>query len=940
MTDRADADGDSRPVPKDRAHHPDTRALVPDEATTHANAARRSTIPPAGGEDATPPKGRDPAATITLHSHPPEPIELETGERVGRYVIEERLGRGGMGVVYRAYDPELERAVALKLLAFRSKDRGVERNRLMREGQALAQLSHPNIVTVYDVGAREEDVFIAMELVDGEPLSSWLTTSRRTLDEVLSVFVAAGRGLEAAHRVGILHRDFKPQNVLLGNDGRVRVIDFGLARVSASTSAIVIPGDSQESHESHESRSSAHSTQGALHAPITEVGAVLGTPRYMSPEQWDGLEADELSDQFSFCVALYEAVAGQPPFKGPGASRRRRAIAHQEIAEPRPGHRVPPWLRKILVRGMSESALVRYESMKALLHELERDRFLWVRRGGMLAGVALLLSLTFWAARDDAVSRCATGADEAAPLLDDARHARVVEQVSMTAKGRAREVLARIDGAVDVFEGRFKEAYAAACRATFGQKVLSHAQLDSRLACLSRRRAQLTAVIESAARVTRPEELNRIPTALVELGNVRHCERAEPIHANTSGTSVPANASLEQALDRAEVLTLTAQNELALNIVRSVAMQTSDPEHPRLLARARFQEGTLLERMGDFEGAKIPLQHAADLSSREGMLDLALSAEIKLLWVIGYRLLDEETAMARADALNHLTRLRQLGPEVRANFARTVGMLAIDAQREDLARTLLLESLEYYQGVGDDLMTADVLNRLGILSAQHRDTLKDAMGFYQQAIAIYEAKVGPTHPSTASVQNNLARVQGLQGHYREAARNYAAALLATEQSLGEGHALVASIAYNLGEAYNNLKQFGRAMKYLRKARRTFVEAFGEQHPHVLKTDTLIAWTRMDQGRMAEGLKTALVVLDALEQSDDADASVEIDALFVAAVCAASEGHVAQSQDLSSRALAKMKGTDGRIARLREILSGAAGVTDESPEPKASGAKSQ
>lgn len=923
MTDRADSDREQRPEPfgaAEPAADADERALLPDEATTHPNARRRSTLPPAREAADGPFKVRDPAATITLQSQPPEPITLETGERVGRYVIEGRLGSGGMGVVYRAYDPELERAVALKLLAFRSKDRAIERNRLMREGQALAQLSHPNIVTVYDVGAREEDVFIAMELVDGEPLSAWLADSKRSLEEVLKVFVAAGRGLEAAHRVGILHRDFKPHNVLVGKDGRVRVIDFGLARVSASVSAIQNPNESQESTESH---ASSLSTQGALHAPITEVGAVIGTPRYMSPEQWDGLEADELSDQFSFCVALYEAIAGQPPFKGPGASRRRRAIARQEIAEPRPGHRVPPWLRKILLRGMSESALVRYENMGALLHELERDRLAVVRRAGLVGTVAMLLLVTFWAARDDDVARCASGADEVPSLLDDSRHARVVEQVSVTAKGRAMELVARIDRAVDAFEGRYRESYGAACRAAFGQNVISHAQLDARLSCLARRREQLTVVLEQATRVTAPDELNRIPTALVELSHVRHCERAEPLMTSFGkGSHTPGSGSLEQELDRAEALTLTADNELALTMVRSVVLQASDPERPHLLARALLHEGILLDRMGEFEAAKAPLARAADLASREGSLDVALRAEIKLLWVMGYRLLEEEYALSRADALSRLTRLKQLDPEVRATFARTVGMLAVNADRESQARALLLESLEFYQGVGDDLMTADVFNRLGILSAQNRDHLEDAMGFYRQAIAIYEAKVGPTHPSTASVQNNLARVQGLQGRYREAARNYRAALDATEQSLGPEHVHVASIAYNLGEALNFLKQFGRALKYLRKARHIFAQAFGETHAHVLKTDGMIAWTRMDQGNETECLKVARAVIRQLDQGAPPDTAVRIDTLFVAARCASAQGLVDESRGFAERALDVMAKNDARVPLMRAIVAGA------------------
>jgi eukaryotic-like serine/threonine-protein kinase len=216
---------------------------------------------------------------------------LSVGDRVGRYLVLSSLGAGGMGVVFAAYDPNLGRKIALKLLrsglAGSSKD---ARNRLRREAQAIAQLSHPNVVSVYDVGTTDDgDLYIAMEFVEGDTLTLWLKKYPRTWLEIIEVFVQAARGLASAHGVGLLHRDFKPDNVLVGGDGRVRVTDFGLARSLLAPDEVV--------------RGKPMIT--ALNLALTATGTVLGTPRYMPPEQITGDDLDARSDQFSFCVARY-----------------------------------------------------------------------------------------------------------------------------------------------------------------------------------------------------------------------------------------------------------------------------------------------------------------------------------------------------------------------------------------------------------------------------------------------------------------------------------------------------------------------------------------------------------------------------------------------------------------------------------------------------------
>ncbi|HEX3480434.1 MAG TPA: serine/threonine-protein kinase [Kofleriaceae bacterium] len=235
------------------------------------------------------------ASRLTVASAGGVIATLRPRTRIGRYAIEGLLGAGGMAVVYLARDPVLDRAVALKVMRVDGDEPGA--SRLVREGQALARISHPNVISVHEVG-RETDglIYIAMERIAGTTLAAWLETPRAP-HEILRVFAAAGRGLSAAHAAGLVHRDFKPENVMVGDDGRVCVLDFGLARASRDADG-----------------------------PDADHEGIAGTPAYMSPEQWRGERAGVASDQFSFCVALWRALTGEHPFELASRDALRRAV--------------------------------------------------------------------------------------------------------------------------------------------------------------------------------------------------------------------------------------------------------------------------------------------------------------------------------------------------------------------------------------------------------------------------------------------------------------------------------------------------------------------------------------------------------------------------------------------------------------------------------------
>ncbi|MBI5543012.1 MAG: serine/threonine protein kinase [Deltaproteobacteria bacterium] len=309
------------------------------------------------------------------------------GQRIGRYRILRRVGAGAMGVVYAAHDQELDRQLAIKVLrpeitgAASSSGQG----RLRREAQALARLSHPNVVTVFDIGVVGEQPFIAMEYVDGGSLRAWLGEGRRGLKEILGIFQMAGQGLAAAHRAGIVHRDFKLDNVLIGRDGRARVTDFGLARPAedaATSLELLSPGTLLSDLR------------------LTRTGAVVGTPVYMSPEQLRGEAASALSDQFSYCVALWEALFGDRPFSGRTLADLMESHEQSAPVEPSHGRSVPRWLRRILVRGLSTDPRRRFASMDALLLALgagaATGRRRWAAIGAASAAGVIATGIVAW----------------------------------------------------------------------------------------------------------------------------------------------------------------------------------------------------------------------------------------------------------------------------------------------------------------------------------------------------------------------------------------------------------------------------------------------------------------------------------------------------------------------------------------------------------------
>ncbi|MCA9698973.1 MAG: serine/threonine protein kinase, partial [Myxococcales bacterium] len=413
--------------------------------------------------------------------------------RYGRYRVIRPLGEGGMGTVFSAFDDELARPVALKVL--RSTGRGAQaaRERMTREAQAMAQLSHPNVVQVYDVGVHEGELYIAMELVRGVTLQDWVAElgspieRARRWSQVVALFVQAARGLAAAHAVGLVHRDFKPANVFVSTQKdsgtSVRVGDFGLAF-----------GDRERLESSGElSPRDADALQ--LGKDLTVTGTILGTPAYFSPEQLRGEVLGPASDQFSFCVALHEALLGVRPFTGSTLDELARNLLGGVRATPGKDVQIPGWLQAVIDRGLAATPEARWPSMDALVDALLDDPA-QRRRRRIVAGVGVVtiaaVALGAWVQDRRERAFCTAEGQAIAERWNPARRQEIGEAFVATGAGHADEAWERVAPQLDAWALGWSEAREAAC--LHGRERADEGL--ARATCLERRRWQFDSLLD------------------------------------------------------------------------------------------------------------------------------------------------------------------------------------------------------------------------------------------------------------------------------------------------------------------------------------------------------------------------------------------------------------------------------------------------------------
>jgi hypothetical protein len=572
--------------------------------------------------------------------------------RLGRFVLLKPIAGGGMGMIHRAYDPQLERTVALKLLHPRQLGTASGRARLLAEARVLARLAHPNLVPVYDVVEVEDQIVIVMELVEGRPLAEWEPERRRSWREIVSVYVQAGHGLAAAHDLGIVHRDFKPANAIVGDDGRVRVLDFGLARFTGG------PGDPGGDAPAAPTSSPALADASPT---LTATGELLGTIAYMAPEQLAGGQATAASDQFSFCVSLHRALYGAPPFSGQDVATRLEHITAGRIAAA-PGARIPAWLRAVVGRGLEAVPEDRHPSMRALLDQIGRERG-WRRwRWAALAAAMTLIAL-------GAVVVALGRTTDTLAVCDDA--AGEVEQVWSLSRGRQiRDALARVDTpyahaigapiitALDSYRDRWSRMRRDACRA-YRSVRLSDDRFDRRKVCLDRRLQDLANAVDVLGEIDRTSAAHAVDI-VARLPPIEPCaeldalpEESDPPATAEARTEV---AAIRGQLSRVAALARAGRSADALALADRAFAAAQRVSEPRAVLEAALAKGGVLLQRYEFADAIVPLAMAEELALEHRRLGDAVIAGARRLYAESMRGMSLDRLAGQVALLEPLSR--------------------------------------------------------------------------------------------------------------------------------------------------------------------------------------------------------------------------------------------------------------------------------------------
>jgi len=698
------------------------------------------------------------------------------GRRFGRYLVLGTLGRGGMGVVVEAHDEQLDRTVAIKLLHLEA-TRG-QQTRLVREAQALARLSHPNVVQVYDVGTIGERTFIAMELVRGRTLVPW-RREPHPWRATVEVFLQAARGLVAAHAKGLVHRDFKPDNCILGEGGRVRVVDFGLAR------QVELPEGSRVTAIENELEAAPCPTAGseALRVQLTQEGMVVGTMAYMSLEQLRGEPADARSDQYSFCVSLFEALYGVRPYDGRTPAALVGAMVVGRRTTP-PKRRLPRQLRRVLDRGLSREPAERWPDMDALVYELEAlvgHRRRWSLAGMLGVGVALGGGLVLASAQPPEPCH------DAEPTLDgawdEAQRLRLAHALDRFGPVGDEGLLPRLTGHLDEYAHAWGEMAHESCVATFVTRRQSEALFELRTRCLERRRNRFASAVDALADAEDPAALLQgaiLPFKLPELAPCADVEALSERRVLAEDLS-ERHAELRRRLDHAEVLRESGRFGPALALAQATSDEAAMLDDPPLQAEALECLGRIQAEGGSMRAAKGTLEQAIVVANRAAEDEVAARAWLSLLYATTlqgelveaeHRSIGATAAVERTDdALLHAWLLNDLG------------ILASETRDAEKAREYLEQALELKaRTLGEHHVDVGIAwFNLGTMlsNARQHAAARERM---VKAAAIFEATVGPSHPLSAHVQSGLCSVELSLGDARAAAERCGQALARFESS--------------------------------------------------------------------------------------------------------------------------------------------------------------
>ncbi len=744
-------------------------------------------------------------------------------ELSGRYRVDGPLGRGGVGVVYRGWDEELARPVAIKFLRADKPGRVPDGSldlatRLRRESVALAALSHPNVVSVFDVVESEDGgVGIVMELIEGEDLRTWLRGATHPKHEILRVFIEAGRGLQAAHHAGVVHRDFKPANVMVGKGGRVRVLDFGLAQFGAD--------DTGNLAVSQRRGPVPANSDGAQ--TRTSVGLVMGTPAYMAPEQMKGGVVDTRSDQFSYCVSLFEALEGKRPFEGRSLKQRLRAIN----GGPPNATALSRRARSALSRGLQANPDDRNLSMRQLLLALERELHsgskLWVAAGAALAGVTLGAA---WLSRDPAETGC-TDPDPREVSWTEARRTQLESAFLATNVPFASDSWRKTESAIDSYVakwGRFRDQSCLAAK-------------PKAKGCLADVQARFDAVVDILGSAD-ADVVEHALTMVVGLPDPALCEsesaddERDPILAASQARVI----ALQHA-HRHDAALLESQRLLEAAAAR---------EDVGYEAVAHFLKGGSQAELANYDDALASHQDAYFVALRVGDHDIAAEAAIGAASAAGMGMRRRGEAMEwLRHARNEIDRLGDPGAKI-AHATGVEGAVLMLSGEHKAGVARLEEALELFtEALGEeDLDTVNALNNLGI-AYQETGRHEEALARHEHARDLFSASLGPEHPLVASADQAIANALATLGRSEESVRTYEQVIAALEKTLSPDHPRVAMVFYNIGHIQQQDGNLDEALEAYLEAAARLERSVGRDHVNTAMTVHNMGGIYHDMGKL-------------------------------------------------------------------------------------------
>lgn len=735
----------------------------------------------------------DCSAIVGATYRPPQRSELST---VGRYLIQREIGRGAMGRVLRARDPSLDRDVAIKLI-LPSALSDAARERFAREAETLGALRHPNVLEVFDVGQSEGAPYFVMEFVDGKNLDDW--SEGRSSEEILECLRGAGRGLLAAHAEGVLHRDFKPSNVIVRNDGRAKVGDFGLAGFEVAQTA---------------------PSGGAPIDSLTKTGAIMGTLAYMAPELLDGGKASVASDQFAFCVTMHEVLYGSRPFSGADARGLSAAIRDGEVPAEPPAVIVSRRARRALLRGLSPDPGDRFPSMRALLRELRPPRSTATRFGiglAAAAGLGIAVAATMVALGDPQTSVCSAFARELDRVYEPGVRGRIqaafAESDLPYAEASSRSTL---DG-LDTYAAQWISGATQTCNAS-ARGELPGSALDLRMRCFKHAAQSLDAMVDL---LETPEKAHiRGGSALVDaLPNLHLCSDGEALQRFSV---LPADSSeageadaLGTVLSQAHALTLVSDFDGAWEVLARHASELDAASYPPIKVRTHGLRARVLLAREDLEGARTASLEAHRLAV-EHRLDRDASRTAVFLGRIASRTGDAQDAERWFDlslALAEAGEFDQLRAHTLATASRFYEERG-ELERAVVAARTALELIE-------NDPTYPPTSRAEVLLA-YSDRLfsrgggNDGLAQLREAQGILLAMHGDTHPTVSDVERSLQIRASRRGDYEASYRHGREALRITVAIDGERSLRAIAAGMNVAIALKELGRFDDAARTLER----------------------------------------------------------------------------------------------------------------------------